>query len=139
MKRGLAHTVILVGLGAFLGAATGVACLVLVALPVVRQWPSGYFVFVLYMGTLVGAPLGALGALTLGWSLLRHVPLNRTIMSTPIGTLVGSFVALLSGWIFADVGDGRGIFYLVGGGVIGLLCTAFLLRARYGVTKLYNC
>lgn len=131
VNRGFAQTALLVCFGAILGAITGVVCLALLGVTASQELKPGYLVFVLYMGTLVGAPLGAVGAALLGWSVLRHVPLERTVLAAPFGTLVGSFVSLCFGWVFADVGDGRGIFYLVGGGAIGLVCTAFFIRAQY--------
>lgn len=130
-KRIIGDTLLLVVGGAVLGAFTGTLCLVLLSIPGFREWPSGYLTVPIFMGTFVGAPLGAVSAPILGWFVLRRVPARRVVVYTPVGTLVGSFVALVLGWLVADVADGRGIFYLVGGAVLGLVGTAFALRTRY--------
>ena len=65
--------------GAVLGALTGTVCLVLLGIPAILESPSGVFGVAIWMGTYVGAPLGALGAPVLGWSVLRRVPAGRLI------------------------------------------------------------
>lgn len=128
-------TITLVSVGAVFGALTGMVCLGLFLMPAIREEPLGYFFFIFWGGTFVGAPLGALGAPILGWFVLQRVPQDHILLYAPLGTLVGSFIALLFGWLFADISDGKGIFYLVVGAVIGLVVTAFVLRARYRLRR----
>jgi len=132
VQRIVEVTMLLVFGGAALGSLTGTICLMLLFLPSIQEWRAGYGAFFLAMGTFAGAPLGALAAPLLGWSVLRRIPVGRAVLVTPCGTLVGSFTALAVGWLFEDIADGRGIFYLVTGAVIGLVVTALVLRARYG-------
>lgn len=118
--------------GGVLGALTGMGCLVVLSLPGIREWPSGYLIYVIWAGTFVGAPLGALGAPLLGWFVLQRVPAGHAVLYAPLGTIVGSLGGLLFGWLFADVADGKGILYVIGGAVIGLVLTAYALRAWHG-------
>ena len=130
-KRMIADTLILAVVGAVLGALTGTVCLVLISIPAIHEWPSGYLIFVIWMGALVGAPLGAFLAPMLGWFVLRRVPVGRSMLYAPLGTLIGSVIALLLGWLITDISKGLGVFYLIGGAVIGFVFTAFVLRAQY--------
>lgn len=127
----IAETLVLIAVGAILGALTGTACLVLLGVPSIGEWSLHELGKMVLWGTLVGAPLGALGAPVLGWLLLRHVPVKRSLLYAPLGTLVGSLLALLVGWLRADIADGVGLFYLVGGGVVGVVLAAVGLRLRY--------
>jgi hypothetical protein len=119
-------------MGAVLGALTGVASLLLLTVPSWRDPSSSWAVVPLVFGTLVGGVLGAVAGPILGWFVLRRVPVRYIVRYTPLGTLCGAYLASLLAWFAADISDGRGIPYFVGGAVLGLVITAFVLRARYG-------
>lgn len=123
----LLHVII----GAVLGALTGIASIALLALPSWGDASSSWLVVPLLFGPMVGAPIGAVAAPILGWFVLRRVPVGQSVRYTPLGTLCGAYVALLFGWLVADISDGWGTPYLIAGGVVGLVVTAFVLRARY--------
>lgn len=130
-QRIIADFVILVSICAALGALTGIACLLLMIVPIYDEWGSGKLLFWSWMGAMVGAPLGALLGPVLRLLLLRRVPARRVALYAPLGTLAGSYVSLLMGWLFADMTDGKGIFYLIGGAIPGVIITAVVLHVRY--------
>lgn len=107
------------------------ACLLLQMLPLYDEWGSGKLLLWSWVGILVGAPLGAVLGPLLRLLLLRRVPTRTILLFAPLGTLVGSFAALLMGWLFADINDEIGIFYLIGGAIVGVVVTALVLNVRY--------
>lgn len=127
----IVDTAVLIGLGAVLGALTGIGCLLLLGLPAIRELTLHELGKMILWGTLVGAPLGALSGPVLGWLLLRRVPVKRTLLYAPIGSLLGSLAGLLVGWLRGPIADGVGIAYLVGGAVVGVVLAAVVLKARF--------
>lgn len=118
-------------IGAVLGALTGIASIALLALPSWGDGGSSWLVVPLLFGPMVGAPIGAVAAPILGGFVLRRVPVKQIVRYTPIGTLCGAYVTLLVAWLVADISDGLGIPYLIAGGVVGLVATSLVLRARF--------
>ena len=52
--------------------------------------------FGMVFGGTFGAIVGGLGAPTLGWLLLRRVPLGRAILWTTLGTIAGTLLGILA-------------------------------------------
>lgn len=83
----------LVGAGAVFGAVAGTVALA-VSL-IIDGIPS--LVGAALLGAYFGAPLGAIAAPILGWSLLRRVPLGRMFVVCATGTVIGG----VAGWLAA--------------------------------------
>jgi hypothetical protein len=88
-----AVTVGLVGAGAVFGAAAG--GLAVTAGVLITEHEVAGFAF----GAFIGAPLGAIMAPTLAWTLLPRVPLGKMFVRCATGTVVGGVI----GWIINPV------------------------------------
>ena len=129
--RVLVDAAFLAILGAVLGAAAGVAFLSPLLIPELLDMKLAKVMVNWIYAVIIGAPLGAAIGPTLGWLVLRRVPSRPALWSALLGTLAGAYLALLGGWLFADVDDGRGIVYCVVGAVCGITATVLALRWRY--------
>lgn len=130
-KRTVADFLFLVVIGTVLGAFAGMICLVLLGVPHFAEWRLDDASKVIYLGGLAGIPLGAILGPLLGWFVIRRVPLGVAMVQLPTGAVLGALVSLLVAWLFADVGDGLGLFYLLGGAIAGLVITVAILRSRF--------
>jgi hypothetical protein len=111
----------LVGAGAIFGAVAGTVALA-VSL-IIDGIPS--LVGAALLGAYFGAPLGAVAAPILGWSLLRRVPLGRMFIVCAAGTVMGGVV----GWLTAG-SDGDIMVGGLAGAAIGCVVAAFNLWYR---------
>lgn len=130
-KRTVADFLFLVVIGALLGALAGTVCLVVLGLPHLLEWRVEDAAKVVYLGGLAGVPLGAILGPLLGWFVIRRVPLGVAMVQLPAGVILGALAALLVAWLFLDLGDGLGLFYLLGGAIAGLVVTVAILRSRF--------
>lgn len=119
--RILSVTIGLVAAGAVLGAFAGAVALSASVL-ITENDTSGDG---LMLGAFFGAPLGAIMAPVLSWTLLRRVPLGRMFMGLVAGTAAGGVVA----WITTTSTIGEGPNGLAGA-FIGCVVAAVTLRAR---------
>ncbi|MGH7520854.1 MAG: hypothetical protein ACREMI_06220 [Gemmatimonadales bacterium] len=111
----------LVGVGAVFGAIAGA-----VAITIATSLDGGPWLDVaLFVGIWFGAPLGAIAAPVLGFSLLRRVPLGRLFVGCAAGTAIGGVV----GWIVSAPTANVAINGLAGA-VIGCVVSAVNLWYR---------
>lgn len=126
--RAIGVTVLLVALGGVVGSVLGTLVLLLLSLRRFPDWTLQSVVLTWVMGTMIGTPLGAIGGPTLGWLLLRRVPLGRAIVATALGTVIGSLVGAAT-WRIARIGGDVGGLFLIAGAVAGFVVTAVGLWA----------
>ncbi|HVG45344.1 MAG TPA: hypothetical protein VM890_11455 [Longimicrobium sp.] len=128
--RILGVTAGLVAGGALFGALAGALAITIVITPF--GWSETFDTLVLEAAQ-KGAVLGAVLLPIAGWTLLRRVPLWRTLTGTIVGTVIGSLVGLVVlGFIAYPIG------VLVGpvvGAVVGFLWAAVRLRRRFPVAR----
>ncbi|HET8713095.1 MAG TPA: hypothetical protein VFM23_05370 [Gemmatimonadales bacterium] len=129
IRRRASITLGLVGAGAISGAAAGTIALT-AALLFSPPWsmPNVSLLLVgLWFGGVTGAPLGAIAAPLLGWTLLRRVPLGRMFAVLAAGTVIGGIV----GW-FGTTGGGDIVVNSIAGAALGCIVAAVNLwhRAR---------
>lgn len=124
-------TALLVVLGGVVGSVLGTLVLLLLSLRRFSDWTLQTVGVTWMMGTMIGTPLGAIGAPVLGWLLLRRVALGRAIVATALGTVAGSLVGGAT-WRIARIGGDVGGLFLIAGAVAGFVVTAVVLWATTG-------
>lgn len=110
----------LVGVGALFGALAGTVAL---AISLTIDGLASIMVAA-YLGTLFGAPLGAVAAPILGWLLLRRVPLGRMFVGCAAGTVIGGVIGFILSPSVGDIMVGG-----LGGAFLGCLGVAVILRS----------
>ena len=127
LMRVLAVTVGLMITGAFFASLAGAASLTTALW--IEQDP--WYMLGLFAGPVYGAPIGAVLAPVLAWTLLRRVPLGKMFVALSAGTVIGGVV----GWVttFANL-DGPKVVAGLAGAVIGCLVAA--IRLRYQARRL---
>jgi hypothetical protein len=134
MKRSpariLAVTAGLVAGGALFGALAGAVAITILA--ALLGWRGGVSFLVLEAAR-KGAVLGAVLLPIAGWTLLRRVPLWRTLTGTIVGTVIGSLVGLV---VLTVIAYPIGVFIgPVLGAIVGFLCAAIRLRRSFAVAR----
>jgi hypothetical protein len=122
--RILAVTAGLVAGGALFGALSAAVAITL-SMALLRG-----FVWTPFLpSAMLGAQLGAVLLPIAGWTLLRRVPLWRTLTGTIVGTVIGSIVGLVVlGFLLYPLGMFIGP---VVGAIVGFLLAAIRLRRRF--------
>jgi len=110
----------LIGAGALFGAVAGT---IAVAISLTIDGLEA-LVVAAYLGSLFGAPLGAIAAPILGWLLLRRVPLGRMFVGCAAGTVIGGVIGFI-----LSLGMGNILLGGLGGAFLGCLGVAVLLRS----------
>ena len=132
MKRSpariLAVTAGLVAGGALFGAVAGA-----VAVTILMTLLTTFDRLLLLSAAQTGAMLGAVLLPIAGWTLLRRVPLWRTLTGTIVGTVIGSLVGLvILGFIAYPIGVFIGP---VLGAIAGFLWAAVRLRRGVPIVR----
>ncbi len=125
VRRILAITTSLSAVGAVVGAVLGMGAMTFIGLigsnlHVVPGVPAS-----LPIAAAFGACAGAVLAPIAAWTLMRRVPIWKSIIGTALGTTVG----VVAGF-FLGRGYRLGLEWLLAGGFIGLLVAALALRFR---------
>lgn len=113
-------TALLASIGGGVGFVIGTVLLAVlqVSAPGGFRWAVDIPFGMMFGGTF-GAAVGAVGAPTVAWLLLRHVPLNRAIMACAIGTIAGAAIGMSA--------TARPVL----GGCVGFLMSAIIMRIVY--------
>jgi hypothetical protein len=124
-------TAVLVVTGIVLGAVSATTVLLVNGAPHVDRWNVGLLAGAAYLGTIIGAPLGAVVAPPVGWLLLRHVPVHRSVVGTTLGSIFGSLGGGAVGRQFNPMFDGSATIGFLGGAVLGVIIVSVILGRRY--------
>lgn len=119
-------TAVFLLVGGAVGSLLGTLVLLVLSIGRVADWSLELIAGVWVIGTMVGTPLGMIGAPVLGWLFLRRVPLGRAITHTAVGTVIGSLAGFAL-WHLARIGGDVGGVFLVVGAVAGFVVSAVLL------------
>ena len=115
--------------GAICGAAT------IIAIAAIEGGLGGLvshgFLNILGLCAGFGAIVGMIGAPTVGWGLLRRVPLGRAIAFTAAGSVVGAVVGELARGLTRDIPT---VFV---GAFVGFIVAAMLVRPRVDVDSAF--